>query len=169
FVFDQRAIAQCFLARILWLQGCGDQAMRLVKTIVDHALASSDVLSLCQVLVQAACPVAFFVGDLVAAERYVTMLIDQSARQALEFWQTYGRCFRGVLLIKRGQVVDGLAMLRAGLEDLRGIQFGVYYGVFLSEFADALGRVGRTKEALAVIDEALARSERNDERWYMAE
>src|SRR5262249_58691890 len=105
FVFDQRAMAQCFLARILWLQGCGDQAMRLVKTIVDHALASNDVLSLCQVLVQAACPVAFFVGDLAVAERYVTMLIDQSARQALAFWQTYGPCFRGVLRLRRWQLV----------------------------------------------------------------
>ena len=34
-------------------------------------------------------------------------------------------------------------MLGAALESLRDIQFGVYYGVFLGEFADALGRVGR--------------------------
>ena len=34
FVFDQRATAQCFLARILWLQGHADQATRLVKDIV---------------------------------------------------------------------------------------------------------------------------------------
>ena len=40
---------------------------------------------------------------------------------------------------------------------------------FLGEFADALGRVGRVKEGLLTIEDALTRSERNDERWYMAE
>ena len=140
-----------------------------MKGIVDGAKAGNDVLSLCQVLVQAACPVAFFVGDLAAAKRYVTLLLEHSERQALVFWQAYGRCFQGLLSIKSGDLVGGLAMLGAALERLRDIQFGVYYGVFLGEFADALGRVGRAKEGLAAIDEALARAERNDERWYLAE
>lgn len=169
YVFDQRATAQCFLARILWLQGFPDKAIRLVKSIVDGAQGSNDVLSLCQVLVQAACPVAFFVGDLAAARRYATMLLEHSDRHALVFWQAYGRCFQGLLSIKSGDLGDGLAMLGGGLDRLREIQFGVYYGVFLSEFADALGRVGRVKEGLVAIDEALARAERNDERWYLAE
>ena len=169
YVFDQRATAQCFFARILWLQGFPDQAMRLVKSVVDGAQAGNDVLSLCQVLVQAACPLAFFVGDLAAAKRYVSMLVEHSERQALVFWQAYGRCFQGMLLIKGGDLVEGLAMLGAALERLREIRFGVYYGVFLGEFADALRRVGKVKEGLAAIDEALARSERNDERWYLAE
>jgi predicted ATPase len=59
--------------------------------------------------------------------------------------------------------------MKGALEELREIQFGVYYGVFLSEYADALGHVGRTAEGLMAIDEALARSERSDERWYLAE
>src|SRR5262249_47328630 len=153
FVFDQRATAQCFLARILWLQGFPDKAMRLVKSIIDGSQASNDVLSLCQALVQAACPVAFFVGDLAAAEHYVTVLLEHSERQALVFWQAYSRCFEGLLFIKRGDVVDGLPKLGVALERLREIQFGVYYGVFLSEFADALGRVGRVEEWLSASDE----------------
>jgi predicted ATPase/DNA-binding winged helix-turn-helix (wHTH) protein len=169
FVFDQRATAQCFLARILWLQGFADRSMQLAKGIVDSALANNDMLSVCQALVQAACPVALFVGDLEAVERYVAMLLDYSARQGLDFWQAFGHCFQGVLLIKRGHVGDGLTRLGNALEELREIQFGVYYGVFLSEFADALGRVGRAGEGLVAIDEALARSERNEERWYLAE
>jgi predicted ATPase len=169
YVFDQRATAQCFLARILWLQGFADQAVRLANGVVDGAQAGNDVLSLCQVLVQAACPVAFFVGDLAAAGRFVNLLLEHSERQALVFWQAYGRCFQGMLSIKSGDLVGGPAMLGAALERLRGIQFGVYYGVFLGEFADALGRVGRFKEGFAAIDEALARAERNDELWYLAE
>ena len=74
-----------------------------------------------------------------------------------------------MLVIKRGDVADGLALLSAALGEFRQIQFGVLYGLFLSEFAEALGRVGRAAEGLAAIDEALARAERNDERWYVAE
>ena len=169
YVFDQRATAQCFLARILWLQGSADQARGLVDSIVDGAIASKNVLSLCQILVQAACPLAFFVGDLAAADRYVTMLLEQSARQALDFWQIYGRCFDALLVARRGRIDDGAVRLGAAVDELREIQYGVYYTMFLGEYADALGRAHRLDQALATIDRALARCERNDERWYFAE
>ena len=67
FVFDQRATAQCFLARILWLQGYADQAFRLSREVADKAESGDDGLTLCQVLVQAACPVSLLVGDLDSA------------------------------------------------------------------------------------------------------
>jgi hypothetical protein len=35
--------------------------------------------------------------------------------------------------------------------------------------ADALGRDDKAAEGLSIIDEALGRSERNEERWYVAE
>ena len=168
FVFDQRGMARCLLARILWLQGRPEQAVSMVQDIVAGAASGGDTLTLCQVLVHAACPVALFAGDLPLAEHYVSMLMDNAA-QGLAFWQGWGRCFRGVLLVKRGDVEHGLAELQAALAELRGIQYGVYYIFFQSEFASALGLAGNAAEGLAAIDEALARSEENDERWYFAE
>jgi predicted ATPase len=55
------------------------------------------------------------------------------------------------------------------MEELRNIQYGVYYVVFLSEYAAALGRVGQLGEGLAAIDEAINRSHRNSENWYLPE
>ncbi len=43
------------------------------------------------------------------------------------------------------------------------------YTPFLIEIADALGRDGKAAEGLSIIDEALARCERNEERWCVAE
>jgi tetratricopeptide (TPR) repeat protein len=169
FVFDQRAMARCFLARILWLQGQPVQAVQMVRNVVEDTARGTDVLSLCQVLVQGACPVTLFVGDLPLVERYASMLIEHAAHQGLAFWQGWGRCFRGVLLIKRGELARGLAELQAALAELREIQYGVYFIVFQSEFASALGRSGNIVQGLAEIDEALARSEQNDEKWYCAE
>ncbi len=169
FVFDQRATSRCFLSRILWLQGLPDQATALVEDIVNGSVEGGDVLSLCQVLVQAACPVSLLVGDLARLARFVEMLIDSAERNGLEFWQAWGRCFKGVLLIRRGHAHVGLTLLRAALADLRDIEYGVYYIVFLGEFAEASGRAGNVGQGLTAIDEALARSRRNEESWYVAE
>jgi predicted ATPase len=168
YVFDQQATARCFLARILWLQGFPDQAMRLVESIVEGAMSSKDMLSLCQVLVQAACPVSLLVGDTDEVARFVGMLLDGASRHGLDFWSSWGRCFNGVLTNRRGDVA-GLSLLTAALGELRDIQYGVYYIVFLGEFAVASGRAGQIVEGLGAIEEALARSERNEERWYVAE
>ena len=169
YVFDQRATARCFLARILWLQGFPDQAIAAVDDIVDGALRGADVLSICQVLVQAACPVSLFVGDMDRLERFADALLDHSARNTLDFWRAWGRCFKGALLIRRGNVAGGLTLLRAALGELRDIEYGVYYVVFLGEFAEASGRAGDVAQGLVAIHEALERAERNEERWYMPE
>ena len=66
----------------------------------------------------AACPVALWVGDLAAAERYAAMLLDNSAKLAMTVWQAWGRCFEGVLLIRRGRVEAGLRRLRTALDEV---------------------------------------------------
>jgi predicted ATPase len=169
FVFDQRMTARCFLARILWLQGFPDQANAEVADIIAGALTSDDTLSLCQALVQAACPVALLSGELEAAARYVRLLVDHSAASALVFWQAWGGCFQGAMSIRLGEVTGGLRLLEDALRDLRSIDFGVYYVAFLCEFADALCSAGDTVRGLQAIDEALERSQRNEERWCFPE
>ena len=45
----------------------------------------------------------------------------------------------------------------------------MHYAGLRATLADALGKVGEVSRGLATIDEALARSERDEERWYVAE
>jgi predicted ATPase/DNA-binding winged helix-turn-helix (wHTH) protein len=168
FVFEQRATARCFRARILWLQGYADQAVRLTREVVSAAESGDDGLTLCQVLVQAACPISLLVGDLESAERHAGILVDHSTRHGLEFWEAYGRCFQAVLLVRRG-AARGAAALSVAVGNLERIRYGVLYGVFLTELAEALGKAGRAREGLDVIRQAIARSERNGEGWYRAE
>ncbi len=169
FVFDQRVAARCFLARILWLQGFPDQAQSAVESALAEAKASNDAFTYCQALIQAGCPISILVGDLKSLGPFVTMLLDYSQRNSLGFWQAWGRCFKGVHQIKSGDIEDGLTSLRGGLDELREMQYGVYFAVFLCEFADGLGKAGQSDQGLVAIDEALARSRRSDENWYIAE
>src|ERR1700730_2022979 len=120
-------------------------------------------------LLQSACHVALLVGDLTLAERYVKALRDLSVRHAVELWNVGGRCFAGVLLVKRGDIGAGLELLRTALARVPQNAFNMLYIPFLAEIADALGRDGKAAEGLSLVDEALGRSERNEERWCIAE
>jgi predicted ATPase/DNA-binding winged helix-turn-helix (wHTH) protein len=169
FQFDQQLLAHSYRCRILWLQGFADQAMRSVESHLVAARASDHPYSLFSGLLQTACPIALLAGDLTLAERYVKALMDLSARHAVELWTLGGRCFGGVLLIKRGSVGVGLELLRTAFAGVPHNAFTLFYTPVLAEIADALGRDGKVAEGLSIIDEALARSDSNEERWCVAE
>jgi len=95
--------------------------------------------------------------------------MDLSARHTLRRWDAIGRCFEGVWLIKRGDIGGGLELLRTAFSRIPQNAFILLYTLFLAEIADALGRDAKAAEGLWIIDEALARSERNEERWCVAE
>jgi len=169
FQFDQRVTAQITLARVLWLQGFADQAMRAVESNIEEALLLNHTLSLCNVLAQAACPLALLAGDLAAADRFVAMFLHHTAGLALDVWHTYGRCFQGMLLIKRGRLDIGLPLLRTAIEELRAARFVQYHTTFSAALAEGFAEASRVDEGLATIDEAQTQAERNDERWSIAE
>ena len=169
FQFDQRVVARIALARILWLQGFPEQARRTAQSTVDDARALNHTVSFCLALDKAACPVALLTGDLAAAESYVVMLLDSSAAHALPIWQAEGKRFHGTLLIRNGDFDTGLQHLRTALEQLPETDYQPYFTWFLGELADGLGRAGQVAQGFEAIDEALARSERNEDRWCVAE
>src|ERR1700731_1739113 len=78
-----------------------------------------------------------------------------------------GRSYRGVLLIQRGDLSNGIRLLRAGFDE-RGAA-GSVPRFFTFRMAEALGRVGQIPDGLAAIEEAIVSSERSEERWATAE
>ena len=95
FQYDQGVLARGILTRILWLQGFADQAMRLAQSNAEGARATGHAISLCYALAPAACPVAFWIGDLSVAEHSVAMLLEHSDKHALPVWQAWGRSLNG--------------------------------------------------------------------------
>jgi predicted ATPase/DNA-binding winged helix-turn-helix (wHTH) protein len=164
---DRWAAVRNFLALILWLQGLPDQAMRTVGTSVAEARASDHAISLGGALAVAACPIALWVGDLAAAEHYVEMLLDHSTRHALARWRALGRGYQGALVIQRGDLGTGLRLLRAAFAGPGAA--GSVPRLFTFLMAEALGRAGQIADGLAMIEEAILRSERSEERWIIAE
>jgi tetratricopeptide (TPR) repeat protein len=169
FQFDQQLLAYSYRCRILWLQGFADQALASVESHLVAARASDHPYSLFSGLLQTACPIALLTGDLALAERYIKALMDLSARHAVELWTLGGRCFGGVLLIRRGSIGAGLELLRTAFANIPQGAFTLFYTPVLAEIADALGLDNKVAEGLSIIDEALARSDSNEERWCVAE
>jgi predicted ATPase/DNA-binding winged helix-turn-helix (wHTH) protein len=169
FSVDQQVTARVYLARILWLQGFPDQAVRTVDSGIEDARVANHANTLCGCLAHAACQIALWVGDQSAAEYYVTMLLEHSIRHALAIWRAWGLGHQGVLSVRRGDVFTGLQLLRSGLDELGGARSSVRFLGLLGQLAEALGRAGEIADGLATIDEAIERCERTEEHWVMAE
>ena len=163
-----RISARAFLARVLWFQGFSDQAVHTAEMTVAEAAATGDALALYLALGMAACPIALLVGDLVAAEHYVGMLIEHSTRHALPHWRAYGRCYQGALVMRRGDIRAGAGLLRAGFAELGEAESAVLRLVKLLA-AETLGHAGEIADGLTAIEEAVEHSERLDERWLTAD
>jgi predicted ATPase len=157
------------LAQLLWLQGFPDQAMRATEQSIDEAQATNHAVSLCWVLAMAACPIAVWTGDLATAEQYGDMLLAHSAKHELSFWRDWARRHQGVLAIKHGDIINGLALLRDGFAESGYAVSTLRITLFRGVMAEALGRDGQIADGLTAIDDALARIEKTEGRWLIAE
>ena len=169
FSFDVRVSTHYFQARILWLQGLADQALRVVAKNIEEGRASGHALTFCSVLGQGACPLAYFSGDFDAAEIYCAALLDHTERYPIRLWHLWAQCFKGMLMIKRGDIEGGLTVLRSGLDGAGEARFLPRFLLPLGELAAGLGLAGELGEGHAIVDDTLARCENREERWFVAE
>jgi predicted ATPase/DNA-binding winged helix-turn-helix (wHTH) protein len=169
FQFDQDAFPRLILARILWLQGFPNQAMRTAEDAVQDALEANHAISTCTVLCHAACPIALWMGDSALADRHLKTLLDCAKRYTLPLWRELGRMFEALLAVSRGDVVGGLRMLRAGFDKLGELMPPLDHVKFQSDIAEVLGRAGQIADGLTVAQQAIERCEQTNERWLFAE
>jgi predicted ATPase/DNA-binding winged helix-turn-helix (wHTH) protein len=152
--YDNRVAARSHLARILWLQGYQDRAAALVKEGVAHGLSLNYPPGLCYVLVYAACPIAFWTGDMSAARHYVDLLLEQSKNLSYGYWQSWRQCFQQALDLG----ADGSDGFEDRLLALRAAASGALYVDMLSTLREELAG-----------PQAMARIENGRETWCTAE
>jgi predicted ATPase/DNA-binding winged helix-turn-helix (wHTH) protein len=165
----QRVSAVAYLARILWLQGFPDQAMRVAQAGVEEARALNHANSLCMALCDGACGVAALSGDQKVLEDSATVLLDCAEKHGLGMWHAYGVAFKGLLAVRRGDAPLGLRLLRKVLDGSREMRVELRYTEFLDAWSDASIATGAGSESLAVISERLDEAVRDDGLWCVAE
>jgi predicted ATPase/DNA-binding winged helix-turn-helix (wHTH) protein len=169
FVYDQALLARVVLARVRWLQGLLVQAQRDAKTSLEYAHATNHKLSVCYALAWAVFPMAMMSGDRVGARHALDMLIELSGRNGFTFWENWGSCLEGELLIKSGEFDRGSAVLRAGIERLGTKGFSLRNPEFLGTLAEGLAGIGCHAESLETIELAITQSRFGGRLWSLPE
>jgi predicted ATPase/DNA-binding winged helix-turn-helix (wHTH) protein len=167
-LFVERWVALHLYANALWQSGYPDQAVRYAQQAVVEARTTRNALTHANILAQGSCSIALYVGDLAEVERSVGLLLDYSAKPALNTWNALGRCFQGRLLLARGDLA-GLPILRSALDWLREAGFTMRYAISLGALAEGLTAAGQLAEAHTAIGEALELAESNEEHWCLPE
>jgi predicted ATPase/DNA-binding winged helix-turn-helix (wHTH) protein len=169
FPLDLRISTQYFRARILWLQGLADQAQALAARNIEEGRANGHALTFSSVLGQAACPIAFWAGDYVAAERHGLELLEHTERHAIRLWGLWARAFNAAVVARRGNLETGLPLLREELNRAGDARFLPRFLPLLGELAACSGEADQVDRGLDVIEDVLTRCNDRQELWYLPE
>jgi tetratricopeptide (TPR) repeat protein len=156
---DLRVSVHAFLARVLWLQGFAEQAVRTAEISIGEAQATGHAASLCYALATAACPIALWVGNLTAAAHYTGMLLDDSRKHSMPLWSAFGSRFQRIVVLKSGDLATGSRLLQTGLDEIADADVSFRFSSGLSELAGALTHAGRIAEALALVEAGIEQVE----------
>ena len=169
FIFgkDPGAVALVHLGGVEWLRGRSDDALATANR--GRALAGTWNHPFSELW--AAIGQAFVLqvrGDVEGVRDVAQFVMHHAVEQVFPNWLAQGQAFMGWTLAATGRAEEGVVLLRQGL-GLWSMTGAELYSTYLSYLlADAL-RMGGSPEAMAVVDDALARAERTGERFWEAE
>ncbi len=166
---DQQVFARAVLARARLLLGYPDQAIAQAQASLAEAQATGYIWSICETLRLGLCPVAVLAGDLETAQSAVAMLVDLATSNNGPFWRLTGRCLEAKLLIRQGSFAAGTALLRGQLDAAEKVGWAIWQPELLGALAEGLAGLGRLPEAIATVDQALAKADRDGERNHVPE
>src|SRR5262249_24909572 len=83
------------LARINWALGRPDQAAQLAQSVLTHAEAAGDPLTLCFALTWCGCLIPLWRGELPSAELATSRLKDYAGKHAFSAYYANGVCLEG--------------------------------------------------------------------------
>ena len=108
-------------------------------------------------------------GDLARAATYGVELARLAREHDLPFYRAPGVFLEGVAMAQSGAPAAGLEEMRRGVELLSDQNVVIFDGLLKVALAEAEARAGNLDEALAILDEARATSERIGHRAFDAE
>jgi adenylate cyclase len=165
---DPRVVCLSHTAMVEWFLGrpdrslaCSDEALAVAHEVgVPHSLVFALNYAVWCRLLRREGP---------AARAHADALVALATEHGLSYWVAQGAAVRGWALIDVGDVADGIAEIRRGLELYETIGAEVMRPWHLVRLAEAYAALGRLDEARAAVAESRATMERRDERFYEAE
>ncbi|OXC72704.1 winged helix-turn-helix domain-containing protein [Caballeronia sordidicola] len=166
---DQSIVGRATLARVLWLQGLREQALRLAEDAVIDACNQQQAVVKCYVLVEALIPLALLSNKRSRAAQAIALLHDVATRAGLTVSQACCRCFDEYLRSLEDVTPERLHAFRVALDQLEALEFGAPCAMLVGQYSLALGQSGQREEGIAAVMRALVQCDETGDHWYAGE
>jgi tetratricopeptide (TPR) repeat protein len=166
---DTGLSALAYAACCLWCLGYPEQALKRSQEALALARELDHTFSLADVLWCCGCVFNQMRRDAQALEDNAQELMRLSREKGLPGWLGTGTWHRGEALAMLGQVEEGIAHIREGIEVEQSVGIRCYMSGALRSLAEAQAKAGHPKEGLATLAEALTLVEETNERHLEAE
>jgi predicted ATPase len=160
--------ALVYLSLALWHRGYPDRSARAA----ERALALSRGLGHSPTLAQALYHVAMaavFARDVATACAHSNDCVALASEHGFPLWAAQGRSLQGWANAQKGEATTGIAGIRDGLAAKEATGTRLLTPFFLTLLAEALALAGKIEEALATLDDALAKAAASGEKGDSAE
>jgi predicted ATPase len=160
--------SQAFLGIVLLCLGFPDQALaRSSAAIAEarklaHPSSLASALSLGPILLS-------LVGDDAVLGEWADELVTVTTEQGFPHWRAVGTIYCGWVKVKKGDVAEGMSLLRSGSAAFRATGAETWTPYHIALLAAACGIAGQVEEAVTLLDRALQVVERTGECWLAAE
>jgi len=158
----------CFAALALWCLGLPDQAVDRIEEALTFARELSEPHSLAHAGLFAAMLYQLRREEQMALE-HAEATIAISSEHGLVMYQAMAAILRGWTVMKQGRPDEAIEQMQQGLAALQATGTELVRPHFLALLAEAFDKAREDKEALRVLDEALALANRKGDRYYEAE
>jgi predicted ATPase/DNA-binding winged helix-turn-helix (wHTH) protein len=166
--FDNRTFALFTLSRALWLTGRPDSAVATARYTISEAERVQQPLSLSLALLFTI-PIFLWIGDWANAAPLIDRLIDHTGKHALGPHHAVGIGFKGELLIRRGELDDGIDHLARSQATLRATRYRLMTTVFGTTQAESRAQLGQFDDAIRIINECIAQMNDRGESFDLPE
>jgi class 3 adenylate cyclase/predicted ATPase len=108
-------------------------------------------------------------GDVAEAGARATELVALAEEKGSSYWSANGLMWQGCLMAQTGRASEAVRTLASSIETYHSTGATIYIPFVMSYLARAHCRLGQHKEALDVIDRAIAMAQNTKEQWCDAE
>lgn len=164
-LMDPGVASHCESARVVWMQGYPDEAVRRLENSLSLAdtLAHPESVGFAHALNAI---VYQLLRDAPAVLEHSDAVLTLAKEREIATTLAWGRLLHGWALAEHGRAHDGLAEIRASLDAQRAAGSEIARTQFLAMLAEACIRAERFDEALAAIDEALVVAEATGDHYF---
>jgi len=155
------------LSWALWHHGYPDRSARAA----DRALALSRQLGHAHTLAHALALVgraAVFARDVATVHACSNECVALASEHGFAHWAALGWILQGWAEAQQSEAMTGIARIRDGMAAAEAAGTRIYTPFFLTLLAEALALAGKIEEALATLDDALAKTAVSGERGWDA-